>query len=70
MFCAIIFVKAGNELAVQIAMMLEGVSSRDLLEKDSGIVMIAIYLSIPEAIFGAIGGWYLAEWLVGKIWNY
>jgi len=67
--CAILFVKVGNELIVQMAMMYEGVSDRNLLAKDSGIAMIAIYALIPEALFGAIGGWYLAEWLSEKIWD-
>ena len=67
--CAFILVKVGNELLVQVAMLIEGVSGRDLLEKDSGIATIGIVLWIPEILFGAIGGWYLAEWADGKIWD-
>ncbi len=65
-----LFVKIGNEIFIQIAMLYEGVPERTLLPEESGLVHIGIYLLIPGTIIGAIGGWYLGEWLSGKIYQY
>ena len=65
-----LFVQLGGELIVQITMMVEGASDRNMLDKDSGVAMIATYAILPEAIVGFISGWYLADWVSKKIWNY
>jgi hypothetical protein len=68
--CIILFVQLGSELIVQIAMMIEGVSDRDLLDKESGAAIITVYAILAESIAGFISGWYLAEWISEKIWAY
>ena len=65
-FGAYIFIEVGTELIVQIAMLIDGVSDRSLLTDNSLVTTISIYFFIPEVIFGAIGGWYLAEWFFEK----
>ena len=68
--CIIFFVLLGSELIVQISMMIEGVSDRNLLDKVSGVGMITMYAILLETIGGFISGWYLADWISEKIWNY
>jgi len=68
--CVVLFVKVGEEIFVQAAMLYEGVQERELLPKEGGLVQIGIVLLIPEILFGAIGGWYLGEWLSEKIYKY
>ena len=68
--CVLFFVTVGGEIFVQASMLYEGVPERELLPKEGGLVQIGIFLLIPEIIFGVIGGWYLGEWLSGKIYNY
>jgi hypothetical protein len=68
--CALVVVKVGTELLVQAAMILEGVADRSLLKNNSMVATIAVYCYIPELIFfGAIGGWYLAQWLEGRLFS-
>lgn len=68
--CITFFVLLGTELIVQISMITEGVSDRSLLDEISGVGMITMYAMLPESIAGFISGWYLADWISGKIWNY
>lgn len=68
--CIILFIQLGGELIVQITMVVEGASDRNLLDKDSGASMIAVYAILPETIVGFICGWYLADWISEKIWDY
>ena len=63
-----LLVTIGHELFIQFVMLYEGVPERTLIPKESALVNVGIYLFIPEVIFGAIGGWYLAEWLSGKLY--
>ena len=68
--CVILFVQLGGELIVQITMMFQDVSDRTMLDKHPVAAMIATYAILPEAIVGFISGWYLADWISEKIWNY
>lgn len=65
----ILFVKIGNEIFIQFVMLYEGVPERALIPEESSLVHVGIFLFIPGTIFGAIGGWYLAEWLSGKLYD-
>ena len=64
-----LFVKIGSEIFIQFTMLYEGVPERTLIPKESGLVYIGIFLFILETIFGAAAGWYLAEWLSGKLYK-
>jgi len=67
---SIVFIVVGSEIIVQLAMIILGVSDKNLIPEDAGIGMITVYGLIPEVIFGSITGWYIADWLCNKIWNY
>lgn len=65
-----LFVIIGSEIFMQTVMLYEGVPERTFIPKESALVHIGLFLYIPEALFGAIAGWYFAEWLSEKIYNY
>ena len=67
--CIYVFMELGDELIIQVSMMVDGVSDRNLLDKESLAATIAVYALLPEGICGFIGGWYLADWVSEKIWG-
>lgn len=68
--CSFVFIVVGKEIIVHVVMMVKDVSDKTLVSQDSGVGMIAAYALIPEVVFGSISGWYLADWLCHKIWDY
>jgi len=70
LFGVFIFIVIGGELFIQIVMLYEDVPERALIPKESALVHLGIFLYIPEILFGAIAGWYLAEQLCEKIYKY
>ena len=68
-FCIYVFMEIGDELIIRVAMLVDGVSDRNLLDKESFAATISVYALLPEGICGFIGGWYLADWISEKIWG-
>ena len=67
--CVYVSIKVIGSLIMQILVFFSDSPDSVSSAGESTFPVLALYLVIPEFLIGAIGGWYLAEWIHEKIAN-